>query len=229
MPSSASIAESRPLKTGHQIDKMANGNLKRKTQAERSQETQERITSAAIEVLRQNGYAGFRVADVAEEAGISRGAQTHHFPSKRDLILAVVTVLFDQAMEASRSRIAKIQPGDDVINAMVVDASEFFLGQDFPMGLDILGSTERDPELRDGVRIIARQTRSVVEDMWVGLLLSRGLQREDAEDVLWLIFSAIRGLSVRMLWQFDSNRFERLKKVTYQAACDLYEQKRKTK
>lgn len=206
---------------------MANRQTKRRSQAERSQETQERITAAAIEILRRNGYAGFRVADVAEEAGVSRGAQTHHFSSKRDLVLAVVEALFSGAAEASRQRIAHIRPEDDVIASMIVDASEFFLGPDFALGLDLLASAERDPDLRDGVRKIAKDTRSLVEDMWIGLLLSRGLARDDAEDVLWLVFSAIRGLSVRMLWQYDENRFERLKKVTYQAARDLYERRAK--
>ena len=92
---------------------------------------------------------------------------------------------------------------------------------------DLLASAERDPELRDGVRTAAKRTRFLVEDMWIGLLLSRGLPRDDAEDVLWLTFSAIRGLAVRMLWQFDQDRFDRLKKTTYRAARDLYEEKRR--
>ena len=198
----------------------------RKTQQERSQETQERITLAAIEVLRKHGYAGFRVADVAQEAGVSRGAQTHHFPSKVDLILTAFSTLFSRTAESSRERIANIKPGDDVIRAMVDDASEFFLSQDFTMSLDMLASAERDPDLRGGIGAIAKRTRSYVEDMWIGLLLSRGLSREDSEDVLWLVFSAIRGLSVRLLWQFDEQRFNRLKEITYKAAKDIYDEKR---
>jgi len=201
------------------------GNAHKKTQPERSQEARERITAAAITVLRRKGFAGFRVADVATEAGVSRGAQTHHFPSKRALVLAVFATVFNQASEASRARIAGIQPNDDVIDAILVDAAEFFLSPDFPMGLDMLGAAERDPELRDAVSESARATRSLVEQMWVDLLIARGLPRPDAEDLLWLIFSAIRGLSVRMLWQFDNDRFERLKRITYHAACDLYEKK----
>ncbi len=197
----------------------------KKTQAERRQETRERITAAAIETLRHKGYAGFRVADVATGAGVSRGAQTHHFPSKRKLVLAVFATVFNHSAEASRARIASIQPEDDVIEAMLVDAADFFLSPEFSMGLDMLASAERDPELRDAVSDTARTTRSLVERMWVELLIFRGLQREDAEDLLWLVFSAIRGLSVRMLWQFDNDRFERLKRITYQAACDLYEKK----
>ncbi|MBT9498533.1 MAG: hypothetical protein IV103_15145, partial [Zoogloea sp.] len=83
----------------------------------------------------------------------------------------------------------------------------------------------REPELRDAVQKIARSNRHLVEDMWIGLLLTRGLTREHAEDVLWLVFSSIRGLSVRLLWQFDHERFERVKRITYQAAQDLFERK----
>lgn len=199
----------------------------RKTQLERSLETREKIIQAAIRMMGLHGYAGFRVADVADSAGVSRGAQTHHFPSKAALTIAVVDTLFDVAAESSRQRIANIKPDDDVIQAMIEDASDFFLGKDFTMGLDLLASAERDPELRDGVRTAAKRTRTLVEDMWIGLLLSRGLPRDDAEDVLWLTFSAIRGLSVRMLWQFDQDRFERLKKTTYRAARNLYDEKKR--
>lgn len=199
----------------------------RKTQLERSLETREKIVQAAIKMMGLHGYAGFRVADVSDAAGVSRGAQTHHFPSKAALTIAVVDTLFDAAAESSRQRIANITPNDDVIQAMIEDASNFFLGKDFTMGLDLLASAERDPELREGVRATAKRTRTLVEDMWIGLLLSRGLTRDDAEDILWLIFSAIRGLSVRMLWQFDEHRFERLKKTTYRAAHALYEEKKR--
>lgn len=205
---------------------MTTANPNKRTQAERRQDTRERITAAAIETLRRRGYAGFRVADVAIEAGVSRGAQTHHFPSKRELVLAIFASVFNRAADASRQRMASITPEDDVIDALLIDAAEFFLSPDFTMGMDMLGAAERDPELRDAVSDSARSTRLLVEQMWVELLISRGLPRDDAEDLLWLVFSAIRGLSVRMLWQFDNDRFERLKRTTYQAASDLYEKKR---
>jgi AcrR family transcriptional regulator len=198
----------------------------RKSHAERSQETQERITLAAIEILRRQGYAGFRVADVAAEAGVSRGAQSHHFPSKVHLVLAAFSTLFGRMAESSRERIANTKPEDDVIRAMVSDASDFFLSQDFAMSLDMLASAEHDPDLRGGIGKIAKRTRSYVEEMWIDLLLSRGLSRIDSEDILWLVFSAIRGLSVRIVWQFDEQRFSRLMEITYKAAKDIYDAKR---
>lgn len=199
----------------------------RRSQAERRTETQERIIAAAIEILRSKGYAGLRVADVTEVAGVSRGAQSHHFHSKVELVLAVFRKIFEEATELSRARIAAVKPATDVIEALIADASGFFLGKDFALGLDMLGGGGRDPELREAIQEIARSNRFLVESMWMTVLEGRGLSRDDAEDVLWLVFSVIRGLSVRLLWQYDEQRFERVKALAYDAAKDLYERKQK--
>lgn len=198
----------------------------RRTQAERSLDTRERILVAAIELMRERGYAALRVADVTAAARVSRGAQTHHFHSKVELVLAMFARIFEQAGAASRRRAAAVGPQDDVIAAMIADASAFFLGKDFALGFDMLGAGGRDPALREAVQASAKSNRVAVESLWQDLLVARGLGREDADDLLWLIFSAIRGLAVRLLWDRDLARFERVKSLTYDAAMQLYERGR---
>jgi AcrR family transcriptional regulator len=200
----------------------------RRTQEERRTDTQERIVAATIEVLRAKGYAGLRISDVVAVAGVSRGAQTHHFRSKVELVLAVFSEVFEQATRESRKRIEALTLDDDVVAALIDDASAFFLGENFSLGLDMLGGGGRDADLREAVQAIARSNRFLVEKMWVAVLESRGLSSEDAEDTLWLVFSMVRGLSVRLLWQYDQKRFVRVKELAYNAAKDLYERKRTT-
>lgn len=195
---------------------------KRRTQAERVSETRARLIAAALAVLREKGYAGFRVADVTDAAGLSRGGQTHHFPTKLDLLLATFAWLYQQITERSRARLAQLKPDDDVIMQMLDDAAEFFLGEDFSIGLDLLAAADRDTELREGIQRTAKENRFVVEDMWVGILMSRGLSRSDAEDLLWLIFNSMRGLAVRSLWQQDKERFEHVKNMTLEIAREQY-------
>lgn len=48
------------------------------------------ILRAARTVFLARGYGEARVEDVARTAGLSKGAVYHHFPSKRDLFLALV-------------------------------------------------------------------------------------------------------------------------------------------
>src|SRR3546814_16278568 len=65
-----------------------------KPQGERSRKMRARILSAAINLLREKGYSAFRVADVAESAGVSRGAQLPHFPTKDQLVAACLEQVF---------------------------------------------------------------------------------------------------------------------------------------
>ena len=74
---------------------------KRRTQAQRTRETRTRILDAAVEVLRKKGYAHFRTADVAKAAGVSRGAQLHHFKTKEKLVYATMEHVFHNVLTTS--------------------------------------------------------------------------------------------------------------------------------
>ena len=78
----------------------------RRTQAERSAQMQRRILEAASEVIRKRGYARFRTAEVARVAGVSRGAQLHHFPTKKTLVVATLRHVFEQALQVEVPELA---------------------------------------------------------------------------------------------------------------------------
>ena len=67
----------------------------RRTQAERSATTRARILEAAVACLWKHGYGATTTVSVAAEAGVSRGAMLHHFPSKADLMLATLAYALD--------------------------------------------------------------------------------------------------------------------------------------
>ena len=47
-----------------------------------------KLLAAAVHVIRSKGYAAARVEDICEEAGLTKGAFFHHFPSKEACALA---------------------------------------------------------------------------------------------------------------------------------------------
>jgi AcrR family transcriptional regulator len=63
---------------------------KHRTQEERRAETRGKLLDAAIQSLLDVGYAGTTTRRVAELAGVSQGAQTHHFPYRVDLVGAAL-------------------------------------------------------------------------------------------------------------------------------------------
>ena len=57
---------------------------------ERSESTRNRIKASAIKEFCLKGYDAGSVADICKEAGVSKGAFYHHFPSKQSLFLAIM-------------------------------------------------------------------------------------------------------------------------------------------
>src|SRR6478609_7641688 len=76
----------------------------RVSQEERSRAMRQRLLDATVECLVERGFAGTSTTLVSERAGVSRGAQLHHFPTKNDLVLAAVEHLSEQrAAELQRA------------------------------------------------------------------------------------------------------------------------------
>lgn len=65
----------------------------RRTQAERRSTTRAALLAAARELFAEHGYAGTGREQIAERAGVTRGALYHHFDTKLDLFGQVVEAL----------------------------------------------------------------------------------------------------------------------------------------
>ena len=64
--------------------------------AKAPEERRERIMLATIAVVRERGFAGTRVADIALEAGTSQGLVLYHFGSLAGALAACLTMLEDE-------------------------------------------------------------------------------------------------------------------------------------
>jgi AcrR family transcriptional regulator len=60
------------------------------SKARRSAATKARLLDATIECLVELGWSGTSTTEVVRRAGVSRGAQVHHYPTKEDLVLAAL-------------------------------------------------------------------------------------------------------------------------------------------
>src|SRR5438132_10393165 len=88
-------------------------------QQDRSRVTRERLVEAAVECLAEFGYAGTSTNAVCERAGLSRGAQLHHFPSKHELLVgAVEHLLLNQIAQIQRD-VDIVRNAEDPVRAVV--------------------------------------------------------------------------------------------------------------
>ena len=186
------------------------GAPRRRTQAERTAATRTQILKAAANLIRRRGYARFRTADVAAEAGMSRGAQLHHFPTKDSLVVATLEYVFEQAQIVSRRRAAAINRPRDLIEAVIEDAREFFFSEHFMVAIDIVLSTSTDDAVRKQILDISRKARRPVETSWTEALTASGVPASLAADIVALTLSLVRGMALRTLWDNDPKWFDEL-------------------
>jgi len=72
---------------------------------QRSEETRARILDAAIRRFAIAGYDAASVDDICSEAGVSKGAFYHHFPTKQAIFLALMQAwlaMIDVGLDAAR-------------------------------------------------------------------------------------------------------------------------------
>lgn len=80
----------------------------------KSRRTRGRILDEAVKVIASNGYAAATNAAVAEAAGITRGAMLYHFPTREDLLEAVIGYLQAERVELFRAAAEDLPAGADV-------------------------------------------------------------------------------------------------------------------
>src|SRR5580692_5557618 len=71
----------------------------RETQAARTARTRGALLVAARELFAEKGFAATSRDEIAERAGVTRGALYHHFASKTEVAAAVIEVLQSELVE----------------------------------------------------------------------------------------------------------------------------------
>lgn len=88
-------------------------------QARKSEATRNQIITAAIRCIVESSYSNTTTMRIAEKAGLSRGAMLHHFPSKIDIIRAVVEYLHNKRLQGFRRSIKEIPADADRVRLAV--------------------------------------------------------------------------------------------------------------
>lgn len=183
---------------------------KRRSQAERSNEMRKRLLKAATSIMRRHGYVGLRTEDVSRVADVSRGAQLHHYPSKDSLVIAASERIFHSATERGLARAKAALSSKDPLEDLIQDGMDFFFSEDFFVTLDLVLMRGKHRDIRDRIYALARKHRPVVETAWLEALCKSGMPKAQAEKVLWLTLTIVRGMAIRSLWQPDEKLFRAL-------------------
>lgn len=89
--------------------------IPRRTQAERTRTSREKIIRAATESFAQKGFRGAKMADIAKAADLTEPGLLHHFPNKTHLLMEVLKER--DRIDSERMRAALQRNGNHFLDA----------------------------------------------------------------------------------------------------------------
>ena len=181
----------------------------RTPQADRTRAMRLRLLEATVELVVERGFSGTSTTLVSERAGVSRGAQLHHFPTKNDLVVAAVEHLTELRGAELAEALGAVPRGAGRTRAVLQVLGDHFSSPVFTAALELWVAARTDATLLAAVapleQRVGREThRMTVEAL--GVDESRAGVRELVQATLDLV----RGLGLASTITDDTRRRRRI-------------------
>ena len=178
-----------------------------RSQEQRSLETRERLLKATLELICEVGLERLTTAMTAQRAGVSKGAQTYHFPAKNDLLVGAfiyLTEIWRREREAFEARQPKRIPLEDYIRYFW---REVFSKPIYLASVELMMAARGDADLRERIQSVLDNWMEVRDTaFWQSVDLD--MTKKDATDFLHLMFSVLRGMAIHASFNRDPTENE---------------------
>ncbi|HEY1574031.1 MAG TPA: TetR/AcrR family transcriptional regulator [Pseudonocardiaceae bacterium] len=181
----------------------------RQRQADRSRETRRKLMEATVECLVERGWTGTTTVLVAERAGVSRGAQLHHFRTRGELVAAAVEYVGAQSVATMIEQAAALPNTGDRTAAVADFIIDFYVSPLFTAALELWVAARTDPELRREVVDLETRLGREMHRIAVGLLTADE-RRPGVREAVQATLDLARGLALANLLTDDSRRRARI-------------------
>ncbi|MGB3070126.1 MAG: TetR/AcrR family transcriptional regulator [Ottowia sp.] len=180
----------------------------RRTQADRTRATREKLMQAAIDVLLEQGYGRLTTKEVARVAGVSNGALMHHFASKAELVVAATAMVYEEAIVRGQ-RVAQTANAElNLIEGYLSDCLSIYFDWPFVAALETIVVARTDPELMEQILPVMERYRSTCDDIWLKVFKRAGLPAARAKVLLNLTLNLTRGMAINRLWRHDDRNYQ---------------------
>jgi TetR/AcrR family transcriptional regulator, acrAB operon repressor len=164
--------------------------------------TRESILTAALQVFSQDGYSAARLENIAQAAEVTRGAIYHHFGSKEELYIALVTERSAGVNQLAEEIIGKGGTALEILRRLLIGLFEYLNENDeyralLELAVSNMGLTEGLESIRDDTVMGRRQLADLFQE-----ILSQGMEAGDirsdlsARSAAWNLVSYMNGMGL---------------------------------
>jgi len=173
-----------------------------RTQQERSSRTRALLLDATVDCLVELGYARTTVAEICQRAGLSRGAQQHHFTTKAELMTSALEHLFtrlgDKILQAELpAGPGRLEKGIDLL-------WEAYSGTLSTAAVELWVAARTDDELRASLLPVDRALGHATLEFYRQLVGE--VDAAELETLLLLTVNLFRGLALDAMIGGDPGR-----------------------
>lgn len=177
----------------------------RRTQEERSAATRTLLLDATVECLVERGYAGTTTTEIVKRAGVSRGAQVHHFPTKADLVAQAIVHLSRKRREELRRELEASRPNGDRVSLAVDLLAKSFSGPLFAAAMELVVAARTDEELRPAVRAVECDAEEGIRELCLEVFGPEAIRRRSFRDALEMTIRLTAGISMAQMMRGEGN------------------------
>lgn len=181
----------------------------RRTQAERTASMRSKLLESTVACLVEQGYARTTTTEVVRRAGVSRGAQVHHFPTKQDLVLAAIEHLLERRLQEFRSTFASLEPADRTLTVVLDLLWSYHRADTFAAWLELAVAARTDDHLRRPFLEMERRFAENVAETFVTFHPSSPDPRF-SELAVEFAFTVLQGLALKRSLGIDNDADELL-------------------
>jgi len=186
-------------------------------QADRTRAMRARLLEATVDLLVERGFAGTSTTLVSERAGVSRGAQLHHFPTKNDLVVAAVEHLTERRGAELAAAFAELSAAPDAsvdgrrarLRTTLEMLGDHFASPVFAAALELWVAARTDPALLAAVEPLEQRVGREVHRM-TATALGADESQPGVRELVQATLDLVRGLGLASTISDDSARRRRI-------------------
>ena len=181
----------------------------RTPQADRTRAMRLRLLEATVELVVERGFSGTTTTLVSERAGVSRGAQLHHFPTKNDLVVAAVEHLTELRGAELAEALGAVTRGAGRTRAVLRVLGDHFSSPVFTAALELWVAARTDEALLAAVAPLEQRVGRETHRMTVEAL-GVDEQRSGVRELVQATLDLVRGLGLASTITDDTRRRGRI-------------------
>lgn len=183
---------------------------KRRSQQERSTETRQRLLDAAVTLMHDHGLAATSTTDIAAAAGVSRGALTHHFESREDLVTGAIEHMLERVIEELRAYSAHVAEGMTSSDELIDYLYRVMSNRLYYVTLEYLPEARHNAAFRQRLVPVVSRWHGALDQIWGELMQRYGMSAEAGRDLLNATMCLLRGMIGQTILRDDPPYYHRL-------------------